>query len=217
MTTISDLAALGIGAAPTQTTGATSQDTFLTLMLTQLQNQDPMQPLESGEFLSQLAAFETAAGVSGLQTSVAQLNQSLYTSQALQASSLIGHEVLTSGSTATLGAQGGISGFVELQQSASPVEVEVRNGSGEVVRTIDLGSQSAGRVSFEWDGSDASGDRLPPGDYTLSCNIVVDGTPQAAQVLMSAAVQSVTLSGYDILLNLAGGSQIPFGQVNEIL
>ena len=114
-------------------------------------------------------------------------------------------------------AEGGISGFIELPQSASPVEVEVKNESGQVVRTIDLGSQSAGRVSFEWDGNDASGDRLPPGDYTLSCNIVVDGTPQAAQVLMSAAVQSVTLSGYDILLNLAGGSQIPFGQVNEIL
>jgi flagellar basal-body rod modification protein FlgD len=186
-------------------------------MLTQLQNQDPMQPLESGEFLSQLAAFETAAGVDGLQTSVAQLNTSLYTSQALQASSLIGHEVLTDGSTATLGTEGSISGFVQLPQSASPVEVEVKDASGAVVRTIDLGSQAAGRVSFEWDGNDASGDRLPPGDYTLSCNIDVGGAEQAAQVLMSADVQSVTLSGYDILLNLANGSQIPFGQVSEIL
>ena len=217
MTTINDLSALGLAPPPTQITSESSQDTFLTLMLTQLQNQDPMQPLESGEFLSQLAAFETAAGVSGLQTSVAELNQSLYTSQALQASSLIGHEVLTGGSTATLGAEGSVSGFVQLPQSASPVEIEVKDASGAVVRKIDLGSQSAGRVAFEWDGNDADGNRLPPGDYTLACNIVVDGAPQAAQVLMSAEVQSVTLSGYDILLNLAGGSQIPFGQVNEIL
>jgi len=217
MTAITDFSALGLGAPPTQTTGASSQDTFLTLMLTQLQNQDPMQPLESGEFLSQLAAFETAAGVDGLQTSVAQLNQSLYTSQALQASSLIGHEVLTSGSTATLGADGSISGFVQLPQSASPVEVQVKDASGAVVRTIELGSQAAGRVSFEWDGNDASGNRLPPGDYTLTCDITVDGATQAAEVLMSADVQSVTLSGYDILLNLAGGSQIPFSQVSEIL
>ena len=217
MTAITDFSALGLGVPPKQTTGASSEDTFLTLMLTQLQNQDPMQPLESGEFLSQLAAFETAAGVDGLQTSVAQLNQSLYTSQALQASSLIGHEVLTSGSTATLGADGSISGFVQLPQSASPVEVQVKDASGAVVRTIELGSQAAGRVSFEWDGNDASGNRLPPGDYTLTCDITVDGATQAAEVLMSADVQSVTLSGYDILLNLAGGSQIPFSQVSEIL
>ena len=217
MTTISDLSALGLAAPPSQTGVESSQDTFLTLMLTQLQNQDPMQPLESGEFLSQLAAFETAAGVSGLQTSVAQLNQSLYTSQALQASSLIGHEVLTSMSVATLGAEGSISGYVQLPQSASPVEIEVKDESGAVVRTIDIGSQAAGRAAFEWDGTDESGTRLPPGEYTLSCDIVVNGTPQAAQVLMSAEVQSVTLSGYDILLNLAGGSQIAFGQVTEIL
>jgi len=72
-------------------------------------------------------------------------------------------------------------------------------------------------VPFEWDGTDASGDRLPAGDYTLSCDIVVDGASQAAQVSTSAAVQSVTLAGADILLNLAGGSQIPFSQVTEIL
>src|SRR5262245_6205193 len=217
MTTINDLSGLGLAPPSAQMTGATSQDTFLTLMLTQLQNQDPMQPLESGEFLSQLAAFETAAGVDGLQTSVGQLNQSLYTSQALQASSLIGHDVLTDGSTATLRDEGSIQGYVQLPASASPVEIEVRDSSGAVVRNIDLGSQAAGRVPFEWDGTDAAGNRLPPGDYELSCNIVVDGATQAAQVSMSAAVQSVTLSGTDILLNLAGGSQIPFSQVTEIL
>jgi flagellar basal-body rod modification protein FlgD len=217
MTAITDLSGLGLPGPASQVTGATSQDTFLTLMLTQLQNQDPMQPLESGEFLSQLAAFETAAGVDGLQTSVGQLNQSFYTSQALQAATLIGHDVLTDGSTATLPAEGSISGYVNLPASASPVEVQVKNSSGAVVRTIDLGSQAAGRVAFEWDGTDAAGTRMPAGDYTLACDIVVDGASQAAQISTSAAVQSVTLSGTDIMLNLAGGSQIPFGQVTEIL
>ncbi len=217
MTAITDLSGLGLPAPSTQLTGATSQDTFLTLMLTQLQNQDPMQPLESGEFLSQLAAFETAAGVDGLQSSVGQLNQSFYTSQALQAATLIGHDVLTDGSTATLASEGSISGYVELPASASPVEVQIKDSSGAVVRTIDLGSQGAGRVTFEWDGTDASGDRMPAGDYTLSCDIVIDGATQAARISTSAAVQSVTLSGSDIMLNLAGGSQIPFSQVTEIL
>ena len=217
MTAITDLSGLGLPSPATQVTGATSQDTFLTLMLTQLQNQDPMQPLESGEFLSQLAAFETAAGVDGLQTSVGQLNQSLYTSQALQASTLIGHNVLTDGSTATLRSEGSIEGYVHLPASASPVEVQIKDSSGVVVRTIDLGSQAAGRVPFEWDGTDASGNRVAPGDYTISCDIVVNGASQAADISTSAAVQSVTLSGADILLNLAGGSQIPFSQVTEIL
>ena len=217
MTSITDLSAIGLAPPATQVTGATSQDTFLTLMLTQLQNQDPMQPLEGGEFLSQLAAFETAAGVDGLNTSVAQLAQSLYTSQALQASSLLGHEVLTDGSIVTLGEEGTVSGYVQLPQSASPVEVQVTDATGAVVRNIDLGSQSAGRAAFEWDGTDTSGNRLPPGEYTLSCDIPVDGSTQAASVLMAAEVQSVTLDGYDILLNLAGGSQIAFGQVTEIL
>jgi flagellar basal-body rod modification protein FlgD len=217
MTSISDLSALGLPTPGTQTTAATSQDTFLTLMLTQLQNQDPMQPLESGEFLSQLAAFETAAGVDGLQTSVGQLNQSLYTSQALQASTLIGRDVLTDGSTATLPGTGSIEGYVQLPASGSPVEVQIKDSTGAVVRTIDLGSQAAGSVHFEWDGTDATGDRAPAGDYSLSCNIVVDGASEAVQISTSAAVQSVTLAGADILLNLAGGSQIPFSQVTEIL
>jgi flagellar basal-body rod modification protein FlgD len=217
MTMISDLSALGVTPPATQATGATSQDTFLTLMLTQLQNQDPMQPLQSGEFLSQLAAFETAAGVDGIQTSVGQLNQSLYTSQALQAASLLGHNVLTDGSTVTLGDTNSVSGFVDLSESASPVEVQVKDASGAVVRTLDLGSQAAGRASFEWDGTDTAGNRLPPGQYTLSCDVAVNGATEAATVLTSAAVQSVTLDGADILLNLAGGSQIPFSQVTEIL
>jgi flagellar basal-body rod modification protein FlgD len=217
MNTISDLSGLGMTSPATQASGATSQDTFLTLMLTQLQNQDPMQPLESGEFLSQLAAFETAAGVDGLQTSVGQLNQSLYTSQALQAASLLGHDVLTDGSTVTLGDTGSVGGFVDLTQSASPVEVQVKDASGAVVRTIDLGSRAAGRASFEWDGTDAAGNRLPPGQYALSCDVTVNGSTEAASVLTSAAVQSVTLDGAEILLNLAGGSQIPFSQVTEIL
>jgi len=217
MTMISDLSALGMTPPSTQTTGATSQDTFLTLMMTQLQNQDPMQPLQSGEFLSQLAAFETAAGVDGIQSSVGQLNQSLYTSQALQAASLLGHNVLTDGSTVTLGDTNSVSGFVDLTESASPVEVQVKDASGAVVRTLDLGSQAAGRASFEWDGTDTAGNRLPPGQYTLSCDVSVNGATEAATVLTSAAVQSVTLDGADILLNLAGGSQIPFSQVTEIL
>ena len=217
MSSITDLSAVGLAPPSTQVTGATSQDTFLTLMLTQLQNQDPMEPLEGGEFLSQLAAFETAAGVSGLQTSVAQLAQSLYTNQALQASSLLGHEVLTDGSIVTLREEGTVSGYVQLPQSASPVEVQVKDANGVVVRNIDLGSQPAGRAAFEWDGTDSSGNRLPPGTYTLSCDVGVDGATQAASVLMAAEVQSVTLDGYDILLNLAGGSQIAFGQVTEIL
>lgn len=217
MTSITDLSAIGLAPPATQVTGATSQDTFLTLMLTQLQNQDPMQPLEGGEFLSQLAAFETAAGVDGLQTSVAQLAQSFYTTQALQASSLLGHDILTDGSTVTLGDEGSVSGFVELPQSASPVEVQVKDANGAVVRNIDLGSQDAGRVAFEWDGTDSAGNRLPAGEYTLSCDIDVDGGTQAASVLMSAEVQSVSLDGSDILLNLANGSQIPFAQVTEIL
>jgi flagellar basal-body rod modification protein FlgD len=217
MTMISDLSALGMTPPTTQTSGTTSQDTFLTLMMTQLQNQDPMQPLQSGEFLSQLAAFETAAGVDGIQSSVGQLNQSLYTSQALQAASLLGHNVLTDGSTVTLGDTNSVSGFVDLTESASPVEVQVKDASGAVVRTLDLGSQAAGRASFEWDGTDSAGNRLPPGQYTLSCDVSVNGATEAATVLTSAAVQSVTLDGADILLNLAGGSQIPFSQVTEIL
>jgi flagellar basal-body rod modification protein FlgD len=217
MTSITDLSAIGLAPPATQVTGATSQDTFLTLMLTQLQNQDPMQPLEGGEFLSQLAAFETAAGVDGLQTSVAQLAQSFYTTQAMQSASVVGHEVLTDGSTVTLGDEGSVSGYVELPQSASPVEVQVKDANGAVVRNIDLGSQPAGRVAFEWDGMDATGNRLPAGEYTLSCDIAVDGGTQAASVLMSAEVQSVSLDGSDILLNLANGSQIPFAQVTEIL
>jgi flagellar basal-body rod modification protein FlgD len=217
MTSISDLSALGLTNPVTPVAAESSQDTFLTLMLTQLQNQDPMQPLESGEFLSQLAAFETAAGVSALQTSLEQINASMYESQALQAASIIGRDVLTTVSTAALGAEGSIAGFVQLPQSASPVVIEVQDASGAVVRHIDIGSQGAGRASFEWDGNDDAGERLPAGEYTLACNIATSTGTEAVDVMMAAEVQSVSLDGYDILLNLADGTHIAFSQVDEIL
>lgn len=217
MTAIPDLSALGLTPTVTPTAPGSTQDTFLTLMLTQLQNQDPMQPLESGEFLSQLAAFETAAGVSALQSSLEKMNASLYETQALQAASLIGHDVLTEVASATLGAEGSVEGFVQLEQSASPLVVEVKDQNGVVVRHIELGSRNPGRVNFEWDGTDDAGNRLPPGEYQLSCNVATEDGAVAARIMMAAEVQSVSLDGYDILLNLTDGSQIAFSQVNEIL
>src|ERR1700761_6551339 len=120
------------------------QNEFMTLMLAQLKNQDPTQPIDSTQFLGQLAQMSQVQGLAQLNDSFSTLSTSLTSNQALQASSLLGRNALVSSSTAALGTSGSVSGAVDLPQSSGQVVLNITDASGQVVQQLNLGSQSAG-------------------------------------------------------------------------
>src|SRR5260221_5258788 len=155
----------GTGAAAGASLGGTN---FLTLMLAQLKNQDPTSPVDSNAFLQQLASLSEVQGITALNTSFSTLSSSLSSSQALQASSLLGHQALVSSGTANLAAGATVTGAVSVPQTTSQVVLNISDASGALVKQINLGAQSAGLTSFSWNGTTGSGSQAPAGTYTLA-------------------------------------------------
>jgi len=192
---------------------------FLTLMLAQLQNQDPTSPVDSNEFLSQLASLSEVQGINQLNTSFTALSNSLVSSQALQASSLLGHQAMVASSTASLSSAGGtISGAVSVPQTSSQVVLNIKNSAGVLVQSINLGAQSAGLADFSWNGQTSSGSAAPAGTYTLSAQVSGVSGGTAITTLVSGTVNSVTMgSGSSgLTLNVAGLGSVPFSSVQQI-
>ena len=209
---------LGLTAQSTASSSDLGQEDFLNLMITQLRNQDPFKPMESGEFLGQLASFGTVDGIRALQDSVAALSGSLTSNQALQAASLLDRNVLFASDAAPLGVEGGVSGAVELGNSATQVVVGIYTTQGELVRRLDLGTQAAGRAEFTWDGLDESGRRMQSGTYAVRAEAISGSMTQAAQVLVRANVDNVTLGslGEPLTIGIQGLGDVDFSYVRQI-
>ena len=145
----------------TQNTGELGQQDFLKLMVTQLKNQDPFKPMESGDFLTQIAQFGTVSGVQDLQKSFQDFSSNLFSSQTLEAASLIGREVTVPADQGIYVEGEGLRGAIDLPISANDVTLNVYSASGELVRTMHMGQHESGMLSFEWDGMDDAGNALP--------------------------------------------------------
>jgi len=203
-------------AAGAATLGGTN---FLTLMLAQLKNQDPTSPVDSNQFLSQLASLSTVQGITQLNTSFGSLSTSLVSSQALQASSLLGHQALVSSSTANLTANGSVSGAIDVPQTTSQAVVNIVGSSGALVRQINLGAQSTGLANFSWDGKLQDGSQAAAGLYTLSAQFAgATSGATAASAYVNGVVQSVTMGAGQtgLTLNVSGLGSVPFSGVKQI-
>ncbi len=196
----------------------TKQDQFMKLMLAQLQNQDPMKPMENGEFLTQLAQFDTATGIKSLQDSFGQLVTSLQSNQALQASSLVGHKVMVPSDTGFLGAEGNISGAVDLAESGDVV-VSIHDVAGSLVKKINLGTQLAGLSEFTWDGTNAEGNMMPAGSYQITANLKKGSDNIGMPIQIAANVDSVSMGQglNEVMLNLRNLGSIGFSQIKQIM
>jgi flagellar basal-body rod modification protein FlgD len=192
---------------------------FLTLMLAQLQNQDPTSPVDSNEFLSQLASLSEVQGITQLNTSFATLSNSLLSGQALQASSLLGHTALVTSSTASLAAAGAtVNGAVSVPQTSSSVVLNIKNSAGVLMQSINLGAQPAGLADFTWNGQTSSGTAAPAGTYTLSAQVNGVAAGTAVGTLVSGTVDSVTMGAgaSGLTLNISGLGSVPFSSVQQI-
>jgi flagellar basal-body rod modification protein FlgD len=139
------------------------QQDFLALMIQQLRNQDPLKPMENGEFIGQMAQFSTVTGIADMTKSIASLADSFNSGQALQAASMVGRTVLTEASTGSFSGTKPLSGAVELPYSTSSAVVRVYSSAGELVRELPLGTQEKGLTNFSWDGTLANGQPAPAG------------------------------------------------------
>jgi len=194
------------------------QNEFLQLMTTQLANQDPLAPMENGDFMGQIAQFGTVNGINELLTSFQDLASNLQSSQALQASNLIGRQVLVNIDQGYLPAEGSLSGAVELDSSSSSVAVNVMDDSGELIARVDLGAQQQGIVPFSWDGTMIDGQRAPNGRYRIEIEAVYGSTTESLTPQIVDQVRSLTLggAGREMLVELDNLGTISFNQVNQI-
>jgi flagellar basal-body rod modification protein FlgD len=211
--------AAGAGSLSASTNPTTLQETFLKLLVTQMQNQDPTNPMDSSQMTSQLAQINTVTGISQLNTTLSSLASQLSAGQSPQASLLIGQNVLVPGSTTTV-QNGASSGFgVSLSSDLSDVKVTVKDKSGNIVNTLDLGAQQAGTIPVTWRPTDAAGNTLPDGTYTISAaGTTSTGTTASVTTLAGAQVQSVVQQSdgtTGLLLN--NGSTVGMTSVSAIL
>ena len=194
------------------------QADFLALLTTQLANQDPLSPVDNKEFISQMTEFSSLDSLQSLVNQFDTLSNSLTSNQALQASALVGRSVLISGSESYLPTEGVVAGQLNLDSTTSNIRFEIKDPSGQVVRSITVGTQEAGDIDFIWDGNNDSGERMPPGNYTIAAFGQVGGSSEQLKTSIVARVESVNLgsSTGQILLNLSGLGQIEFNDVKEI-
>ena len=195
------------------------QAEFLELMTSQLKFQDPLKPMENGDFLGQMAQFGTVSGINELNSNFGNMSNSLQSNQALQASTLVGRQVMAPSDSGFLGASTPLSGAIELEQSASDVIITVKNANGQIVNRSSLGNQQAGLVEFEWDGLDEAGNRLAAGEYQISAEVNRGGSISAGSLFAVIDVESVSIGagGQDLTLAVSGGREITMADVRKIL
>jgi flagellar basal-body rod modification protein FlgD len=217
-TTKSSSTASTSSTSSSESSSSLGKNDFLQLLVTQLNNQNPLDPQDNSEFVAQLAQFSQVEGMQNLNASVDSITSSFQSSQALQASSLVGRSVIAESSSAVVDAGSGISGAFILPSAASDASVGVYDSSGALVKQISLGSQEAGNVSFSWDGTDDSGTALASGTYTFKASATIDDAKTALTTYLPATVNSVTLGqdGEEMTLNLAGLGSVKLSQVQVI-
>jgi len=194
---------------------AEGQDRFLKLLVTQMQNQDPLNPLDNAQVTSQLAQLSTVDGINKLNATMQALSTSYAESRSLQAASLVGRSVLAPGSSLEL--KSGVSvGGVELSQPADKVIVTIKDSAGNVQQSIDLGPQKAGVVGFGWDGVRDNGMAAADGAYTFDVRAVLGSDEVTAEKLAFAQVGSVSLGAQGTTLNTAQLGAVALSQIKQI-
>ena len=198
----------------TTTTSATQEmsDRFLKLLVTQLKNQDPMNPMENAELTSQLAQMSTVEGISKLNTTLSALSR---TSQMLQGASLVGHSVLAEGNNLELTTSGAVGG-IEFASAADSVKVTIKDEDGNTVKVLDLGKQESGLARFVWDGKSTSGTLQEAGSYSFSVTATAGGKAVTTTSYGLGSVLSVAMNDSDIEAEVSGLGSMTLDKIRQV-
>ena len=206
VSSVSNSSATDLAAQSGNNAGAA--DRFLKLLVAQMQNQDPLNPMDNAQVTTQMAQINTVSGIDKLNTSVQALQGQFVQMQALQGASLVGRDVVVPGNKMDIAEAVGQGGF-ELAGAADAVKVEVLSSAGQVLDTLNLGAQPSGLNGFSW----------PAGTNTNESGITfrVTATQGAAVVtstaLMRDRVNAVSTSGNTLNLELQNSGTVAYGDV----
>lgn len=186
-----------------------ASDRFLKLLVTQMQNQDPLNPMDNAQVTTQMAQISTVSGIDKLNTTVSGLNGQFLQMQALQGASLVGRDVWIEGTKLKVGADGKGEAAFNLSGAADKVKVEILNGAGTVVDTVDVGAETSGRHGFTWSnpkGVDASG-------FTFRVTATSGAATISSTPLMLDTVESVGIDGDTLTLALTKSGDVAYSKV----
>lgn len=221
---IASINALGSASAAEKKASGDLRENFMTLLITQLKNQDPLKPMENAELTSQLAQINTVSGIEELNTTLKGINGQIEAGQTLQAAALIGKGVLVPGNTILVGqneeGESVATPFgLELKGPADEVKVTITGKDGSVIRQFDLGELKAGVDSFTWDGKLADGTTwAEKGAYTVSVEASSDGKPVEVKTLNYALVGGISIGAGGPLLDLGPTfGRVGLQEVRQIL
>ena len=209
--TLSNINGTASTAATSSASDAGSQDRFLKLLVTQLQNQDPLSPMDNAELTSQIAQINTVTGIATLNTSVQSLSSQFLQMQSLQGASLVGKDVIVPGNKLDI-ADGAAQGGFELTSAADAVKVEVMSPAGRVLDTLNLGAQGSGMHSFDW----AAGTYDNTSNLTFRVTATSGSTTLTSTALMRDKVDAVSTSGDALMLELDRSGPIAYSTVRAI-
>ena len=204
----SAVAALG---GATQSAADMSEQ-FLKLLVTQLKNQDPLNPVDNAQMTSQMAQISTVGGIQSLNTSVTGLNTSVLQMQALQGASLVGRDVMLPGKMLSV-VDGAVSGNFDVSAAAEQVRIDVLNSSGVTVDSINLGAQTAGQHSFSWPAGRGVGQA---DGYSFKVSASNGAQSVGSTALMHDTVRAISTTGSALTLELARSGKIPYTSITAI-
>lgn len=201
--------------APTAETDL-NRDAFMQLLVAQLQNQDPTDPLDTREMISQLTELTSVEHLVGIENQLASVQVANTAMANAQTASFVGQEVVADTSFLRLDDLGNAVAAYSLEAPAASVTLEVRNDRGDVVRTMDLGAAEDGAHTAVWDGENDAGQRLPAGTYTASVVATnTDGESVNAETRITGTVDGVSYDqGFPELV--LGDRRVRMGDVREI-
>lgn len=194
------------------------QQAFLTLFTTQLQNQDPLDPVKNEAFVAQLAQFSQLEATTKMANSMGSMATAMQTDRLLAGTSLIGKKVATPNGTAQLLDGANITGVVSVPNGADKVTLDVYDQLGRKVFTQALGRQEPGDVQLRWEGYNDKGERMPEGRYSVQATVSSLGTVTQVPISTPAIVKSVTYNGTtnEMMVEVEGGGSVPLSQIKRV-
>jgi flagellar basal-body rod modification protein FlgD len=188
------------------------QDRFLKLLVAQLNNQDPMNPVDNAQMTSQMAQMSTVTGIEQVNATLKSMADQFNAMQVLQGSNMVGHNVLIDSNVLTP-VNGVAVGAIDLASKADTVKVQVMSPGGQVIDTLDAGASEAGRLYFNWDASSYNG----TGNPTFKVQASLGGKDVTATTLAQDKVVSVGMDNGSMNVQLQNRAAIPYDSVKAIL
>ncbi len=184
-----------------------TQEDFFSLLTQQLSFQDPSNPADNDQMIAQMTSFTMAEGISNLNSNFESLASSMTSNSALQASTLVGKQALLESDTLDLNAGSDAKGTIVAQEPVENLTLRIEDSSGQLVRTIEFGAQSAGAIRFEWDGKNSDGDDLPEGEYSVKAEGQMGGEFTSLPIATFKNIESVNVNGSSgIIINTKEGA-----------